>query len=514
MSNRIARLCRSCCFFFALAALAMLLTVRGSAQLLINTTVTYGAGVPCINGISVGDFDKDGKVDVVLASGCSFQSAPEPGAVALLLGKGDGTFRPPRKLVTGGFRTVSVQAADVNGDGNPDLVTANTCATLACTNGNIAVRLGKGDGTFFGPIRTPTFNVGRIAVSDLNGDGKPDIVSDGCPTLGCRFSAINVRLGKGDGTFGAPDTYASTAGIFGIAISDVNQDDIQDIVISSATVGVMLGKGDGTFENATSYESGGLSAQGVTVADVNGDGLADIIVVNSKACDSCLHSSLGILLGNGDGTFQAAHVVPLAAPLGSAVASIDLNGDSISDMVVAHCTLGFSDGFRCPDDSGIVETILGRSDGAFSSTNTLRSGGVNAIGLAIADVNSDGLSDVLAANNQGVSNGNGTLGLILHNNRLLKSSSVAVASDHNPSLVGESVTFTATITAAGHTIPNGELVTFFDGAIVIGTAKTHGGRASFATSTLSPKQHTMKAIYSGDATFKPNASTVKQVVQK
>jgi hypothetical protein len=161
-----------------------------------------------------------------------------------------------------------------------------------------------------------------------------------------------------------------------------------------------------------------------------------------------------------------------------------------------------------------VETILGRSDGAFSSTNTLRSGGVNAIGLAIADVNSDGLSDVLAANNQGVSNGNGTLGLILHNNRLLKSSSVAVASDHNPSLVGESVTFTATITAAGHTIPNGELVTFFDGAIVIGTAKTHGGRASFATSTLSPKQHTMKAIYSGDATFKPNASTVKQVVQK
>jgi hypothetical protein len=89
---------------------------------------------------------------------------------------------------------------------------------------------------------------------------------------------------------------------------------------------------------------------------------------------------------------------------------------------------------------------------------------------------------------------------------------VIVASSGSPSFINQSVSFTATVSSTDGSIPNGETVTFFDGAAQIGTGLTAGGAASFTTSSLSAKTHTIKATYAGDATFKTSSGTVTQVV--
>ena len=115
---------------------------------------------------------------------------------------------------------------------------------------------------------------------------------------------MGVLLGNGDGTFQAAVTYG-TGGIYAdsVAVADVNGDGKLDLVAEnygSNNVGVLLGNGDGTFQTAVTYGSGGAYPYSVAVADVNGDGKPDIVVANSGS------SNVGVLLGNGDGTFQTA----------------------------------------------------------------------------------------------------------------------------------------------------------------------------------------------------------------
>jgi len=171
---------------------------------------------------------------------------------------------------SGGLYARSVAVADVNGDGKPDLAVANLCLTeYNCPNGLVGVLLGNGDGTFQTAV---TYGSGgyyamSVAVADVNGDGKPDLV-------------VANNCTSGDFSNGCTDP--------------------------SGTVGVLLGNGDGTFQAAVTYGSGGYYSSSVAVADVNGDGKPDLVVANECADTSCTNGSVGVLLGNGDGTFQAA----------------------------------------------------------------------------------------------------------------------------------------------------------------------------------------------------------------
>jgi large repetitive protein len=276
-------------------------------------------------------------------------------------------------------------AGDFNGDGIPDLVTANTGST---GTGTVSILRGNGDGTFQAAVDYPA-GAGPLAVTvaDFNRDGKADLAVTG-------VSGVYVLLGNGDGSFQAAVTY-SQAGLSGISVADVNRDGIPDLLAVSANVGVsvLFGNGDGTFGGAVSTSIPGLFFW--AVSDLNRDGTPDLIAGTQTT------SSLTAWLGNADGTFQP----PLNSP--------DLNGYFPSDL-----TAGDFNGDGKPDVAvfagNAIQTLLGNGDGTFEAP--IQSNVVTASVYAVTgDFNGDGKLDIGCAGNaatEGMSlflgNGDGT----------------------------------------------------------------------------------------------------------
>jgi hypothetical protein len=352
---------------------AVTLTVKAAAG---GAFITQNpVGTPAGSSVAVGDFNHDGKVDIAFPAGF---------VVTVLLGKGDGTFQAPvdYPIATGGSAT-SIVAADFDGDGNTDLATSGG-----------SILFGKGDGTFR-PAVNNTAAGSPLAVGDFNGDGKPDIIyafvqQEFAPVVfgpeirpsprdGYFYYVLNVnlQLGNGDGTFGSPILYASLAAsssqVFaGLLVADFNGDGKPDVVVlpSDAGPSIVLGNGDGTGQAPASISLGGFSPSNSLLAgDFNGDGKTDVVVGGL------------VLLGNGDGTFQ-----PLVNyPLVRAVASGDFNGDGITDLVVANA-------------SGNTGILYGRGDGTFQQELTFSAGAP----LAVTDFNGDGKADLLTSNGFGI----------------------------------------------------------------------------------------------------------------
>jgi hypothetical protein len=335
-------------------------------------------------------------------------------------------FAPAVVYGSGGYSGQSVAVADVNGDGKPDLLVANRCVSSSnCTNGSVGVLLGNGDGTFKSAV---TYNSGgqdatSVAVADLNGDGKLDIVVANSCESSCSVpvpGTVGVLLGNGDGTFQAAVTYSTGGfGANSVAVADVNGDGKLDLIVATVCssndgfscsnidsfggVSVLLGNGDGTFRVAVIYDSGGYLAESVAVEDVNGDGKPDLVVANQCTVHCSSNGWVGVLLGNGDGTFQSAMTYSPDDIVVSSIAAADVNGDGKPDIVVA----GGSN----------VGVLLGNGDGTFQTVVPYGSGGYPAVSVAIEDVNGDSNPDLIAANNC-VSSSNcttGTVGVLLGN---------------------------------------------------------------------------------------------------
>jgi hypothetical protein len=322
------------------------------------------------NGIAVGDFNGDGILDLAVTE---YDNA-NGHDVAVLLGKGDGTFEAPVRYETG-LGPFAVIAADFNHDGKLDLAVSDELDNA------ISILLGNGDGTFrpHKKFITPTFPR-ELSAADFDGDGNLDLAINGSSN-----GFLGVMLGKGDGTFKPEQIYITTWGLAG-AVSpspgDFNGDGNLDLaVLSGEGVGVMLGKGDGTFSKPAYYPAAPVAASEV-VADFNGDGKLDVAVAGSTLQGGGL---LAILLGNGDGTFRT-HVDYPCSGQPKYMLAADLNGDGKLDLAVTDAA------------TGKVHVFLGKGDGTFQDPTEFEEGGHRAVFLAAGDFNRDGRMDLAVVN--------------------------------------------------------------------------------------------------------------------
>ena len=243
--------------------------------------------------VAVGDFNGDGKADLAVANECPEINC-NTGAVSVLLGNGDGTFQAARSYSSGGYEAYAIAVGDVNNDGKADLIVTNGCQSPNhCANGVVGVLLGNGDGTFQSAQSYSSGGVvaSSVAIADVNGDGNLDlVVTNQCLDSTCAGGGVSVLLGNGDGTFQAAQSYA-TGGFtaVSVAIGNFNGDQKLDLAVANqcqtlqncnGNVGVLLGNGDGTFQAAQSYASGGYTAVSVAVGDFNGDHKTDLVVAN------------------------------------------------------------------------------------------------------------------------------------------------------------------------------------------------------------------------------------------
>jgi hypothetical protein len=279
------------------------------------------------------------------------------------------SFNPAVTFPTGAL-PITVGIADVNGDGKPDLVTVNTGANT------VSILLGNGAGSF-GP--KTDFATGAVphglAIADLDGDGNPDLV-----VANTGANTVSVLLGTGTGTFTAATDFPTGVAPFFVAVGDLNGDGIPDLVVVNVgtdTVSVLLGVGDGTFGPKTDFPTG-AGARAVAIGDLNGDGVPDLVVANVSA------STVSVLLGMGTGSFGPKTDFPTGAGARD-VAIADVNGDGKLDVVVAN------------QDAGTVSVLLGMGDGTLGpKTDFLVGAGPRSV--AIGDVNEDGILDLVVAN--------------------------------------------------------------------------------------------------------------------
>jgi hypothetical protein len=493
--------------------------------------VTYDSGgYSTQNEVTVADVNGDGKPDLVVTNQCISSSDCDNGTVGVLLGNGDGTFQTAVTYRSGGWAASSVAVADVNGDGKPDIVVTNFCATSSnCDNGTVGVLLGNGDGTFqtsmtygSGGYDVGSFVIASVAVADVNGDGKPDIVvTNFCATSSnCNDGTVSVLLGNGDGTFQKAVTYDSGGSdADSVAVADVNGDGKPDLVVANfcmsssncntGTVSVLLGNGDGTFQTPMTYSSGGANALSVVVADVNGDGKPDLVVVNQSGNGN--FGRVGVLLGNGDGTFQTAVTYGSGGYGSWSVAVGDVNGDGKPDIVVTSCTPSS----YCGSVEGVVGVLLGNGDGTFQTAVTYGSGALAAAWVAIKDVNEDGKPDLIVANscfNSGGKCTKPTIGVLINISGAVTTTELVSSID--PSNFGQAVTFISTVTSQGSGTPTGT-VTFTYGSTTLCNAVTlSGGTATCAYSALPVGSDTVTATYSGDSNFSGSSASVNQTVNQ
>lgn len=487
-----------------------------------------GSGSPITVGNSpqsvvAGDFNNDGFPDLaVLDVGDS--------RVSILLGNGLGGFTAAAARPRTGGNAVAIAAFDLDGDGNQDLIVANSSSST------VNILLGNGDGSF--RTRTTSSLSGTpqaLAIGDFNGDGIPDVAVTNGSNL------VYILLGTGTGTFtvstGSPFTVDN--GVSSIAVGDFNRDGYLDFATANKTASsITVMQGDGTGNVFTSITGASLSLAGsaaptsIIAADFDRDGKIDIAVAEFSL------NQIGVLRGNGDGTFGLQAIYPSGTqPI--ALVTGDFNADGIPDIAVVNAT-----------GTG-TSLLLGTGTGTFLSQ--IQTGvGTTPEALAAADFDGDGNSDLAVANT-----GDNNVSILLNqitdtasalltgisipgsgNHQLdatyaadahfsastssqisLAASPIATTTSLNTSLTsttyGQQVVLTATLSVSqvGTLSPSStDIVTFLDNGTAFATAPVSSGVATLNTTGLGVGSHPITAVFSGDSNFLTSTSSAVTVV--
>ena len=328
------------------------------------------------DALATGDFNEDGKLDAIAGSGYD-------NTATVALGNGNGTFRalPSFPMMPVNNSADEILVDDFNNDHHLDIV------SMSFTNlGQVVIGLGNGNGTFKPGVRISCGLEATFAVAgDFNGDGKLDLATTnyGRPT-----GSVNICLGNGDGTFQPPTTIALSSGSQPnfAAATDLNGDGKVDlIVINSGIPGsyvTMLGNGDGTFQAASAPVALGTYPMQPILGDLNGDGKIDMAIQMNNSTDN-----LYVLLGNGDGSFQTPQIYSIidgpSYVIGGPVIA-DFNGDGIPDLAAEYGC--------CQSGALGIGMLYGTGDGTFTMGAPI----AVAPGMIVGgDFNGDGKTDIL-----------------------------------------------------------------------------------------------------------------------
>ncbi|MFZ1919578.1 MAG: FG-GAP-like repeat-containing protein [Terriglobales bacterium] len=382
---------------------------------------TYGAGGWEYLFLVPGDFNGDGKSDIVLLSQCPqapliANNCPD-GTLTVLLGNGNGTLRSARYLdVTSSMPTdgLSVAAADFNGDGLQDLVFPSGCGPgVSCTPSGFTLLLSNGTGGYQTPVSStaPVEGSRFLIVGDFNGDGKPDVATFNDSDPSATADSVSIFMNTSNGTFAAPNVFeAGGETPTSIVTGDFNGDGKLDIAVleydssSQPLLGILLGNGDGTFQPVITSSTNNFGMW-MAAADFNGDGKTDLIMLANAT-----EGSAEVFLSNGDGTFTAGQVYDSGGRGSAVVAAGDVNGDGKPDVVIANQCEPINGDVNCAN--GSISVLLGNGDGTFNPAPSQVVTDGNLQSMSLADLNADGKLDAVATTETGVAvflgNGDGT----------------------------------------------------------------------------------------------------------
>ncbi|HEU6446790.1 MAG TPA: FG-GAP-like repeat-containing protein [Gaiellaceae bacterium] len=329
------------------------------------------------DALGAADVNRDGRADLVAAN-------HRTNSLTVLLGDGAGGFGVGSPVSVGGSPE-DVAAADLNGDGNVDLA-----VSVWQTNWRVAILIGDGAGRFSPAPGTP-FAVGgrygttKLEIADLNRDGNRDLV-----VARSEERMLSIRLGDGAGRFGAATSVAAGYGPSAVAVADLNRDGRLDLAVGSlfsdrgrsqSKLTIMLGNGSGGFRRAAGSPIAvpGMP-QSVAAADLNADSRLDIAVANNFA----EHDSVTVHIGNGTGRFRPALDSPFAVPSPTQIEVAELNGDGRPDFALAG-TEGFRVLFRTPSAPAIARGRLlrGRPNVVFTTSGLITKLAADASRVAV-----------------------------------------------------------------------------------------------------------------------------------